>query len=159
MPHALAAERDLETDRHTSAQTEVRDCPARLGDDRALTSDRRDVARRGVHGLGVPDRLAHADVQDDLLDLRDLHHVWIAELLAQLLPNALVVALLQGCRHQLGSRHDDRLAALLAHALFGAVLVHAMRDTGGLPAVRADDHDLAETEGHGLLDDAALLIL
>src|SRR5947208_15214215 len=85
MPHALAAERDLETDRHTNAQTEVRDGPARLGDDRALTSDRRDVARRGVHGLGGPDRLAHAGVQDALLALRDLRHVWIPELLARFL--------------------------------------------------------------------------
>src|SRR5438067_13871047 len=54
--------------------------------------------------------------------------------------------------------HDDRLAAVLAHALLG-VLVHPMGDARGLATVRAHDHDLAEAERHRLLVDPALLIL
>src|SRR5439155_946022 len=69
MPHALAAQRDLQADRHADAQLEVRDRPAGLRDHRTLAGDLGEVRRRGVHGLGVPDRFAHADVHagdDDL---------------------------------------------------------------------------------------------
>src|SRR5207237_3330576 len=57
-----------------------------------------------------------------------------------------------------GLLHHDRLTAPLADALLG-ILVSPVRDAGGLAAVGAHDHDLPEPEGHGLLDDPALLIL
>src|SRR5207302_8653638 len=46
---------------------------------------------------------AHADVEHHLLDARHLHDVRVAELLAQLFLQALVVALFQRGPHQLGS--------------------------------------------------------
>src|SRR4029077_20001472 len=61
-------------------------------------------------------------------------------------------------RWSFGLLDDDRLATALAHALLG-VFVGTVRDAGGLPAVRAEDHDLPEPERHGLLDDPALLVL
>src|SRR5258706_1000591 len=70
VPHALAAERDLDADGHPDAQLEVRDGLARLRDHRALAGDDREVVRGGVHGLAVADGLAHADVHDDLLHAR-----------------------------------------------------------------------------------------
>src|SRR5437899_4783942 len=99
VPHPLAAKRDLEPDRHPDAKAEVRDGLSRLRDDRALPGDRREVSRCGVHRLRVADRLAHSDVEDDLLDLRDLHHVRVAELLAQLVLHGLVIPLFQHGGH------------------------------------------------------------
>src|SRR2546426_1376626 len=100
VPHPLAAKRDLEPDRHPDAKAEVRDGLSRLRDDRALPGDRREVSRCGVHRLRVADRLAHSDVEDDLLDLRDLHHVRVAELLAQLALHGRVIPLFQHGGHE-----------------------------------------------------------
>src|SRR4029077_21072027 len=102
IPHALAAKRDLEADRHADAQPEVRDRFLRLRHDRPLSGDLRQISGRRVHRLRVADGLAHADIQDDLLDLGDLHDVAVAELLAQVLAHRCVVALLQEGGH-LGS--------------------------------------------------------
>src|SRR5216683_2249264 len=102
VPHALAAERDLDADGHADAQLEVRDGLARLRDHRTLAGDDREVVRGGVHGLAVADGLAHPDVHDDLLQARDAHDVVVRELLAQLVLDALVVALL----HRAGDRHQ-----------------------------------------------------
>src|SRR5881396_422113 len=99
MPHPLTPERHLQADRHADTQAEVRDGLLRLGHDGALPGDLREVSGGGVHGLRVTDGLAHADVEDDLLDLGDLHHVAVAELLAQILANVLVVTLLQYGSH------------------------------------------------------------
>src|SRR5207237_5095509 len=103
MPHPLTPERHLEADRHADTQAEVRDGLLRFRHDGTLPGDLREIARGGVHGLGVTDGLAHADVEDDLLDLGDLHDVPVAELLAQILANVLVVALLQHRSHYLVS--------------------------------------------------------
>src|SRR5438128_8586486 len=102
MPHPLTPERHLEADRHADTQAEVRDGLLRLGHDGTLPGDLREIARGGVHGLRVTDSFAHADVEDDLLDLGDLHDVPVAKLLAQILANVLVVPLLQHRRHLLG---------------------------------------------------------
>src|SRR3989441_4093539 len=99
MPHPLAAKRDLEADGHADAKAEVRNGLSRLRDDRALPGDRREVPCGGVHRLRVADRLTHPDVEDDLLDLRDLHHVRVAELLAQLVLDGLVIPLFQHGGH------------------------------------------------------------
>src|SRR5438067_6961187 len=103
MPHPLAPQRHLEADGHPNPQAEVRNGFLGLRHDRALARDLREIAGRRVHGLRIPDGLAHADVQDDLLDLRDLHDVAIAELLAQLILHGRVVTLLQYRSHYFGS--------------------------------------------------------
>src|SRR5206468_5670607 len=110
VPHALPAERHLQPDRHADAEPEVRDGFLRLRHDRALPGDLREIAGRRVHGFGVADGLTHADVEDDLLDLRDLHDVAVAELLAQLIPDRRVVALLQ-YRGHFGSCSISRLSS------------------------------------------------
>src|SRR5437870_10928738 len=99
VPHALPAKGHLEADRHADTEPEVRDRFLGLRDDRALSGDLREVAGRRVHRLGVADGLTHADVEDDLLDHRDLHDVAVAELLAQLVANRGVVALLEHGGH------------------------------------------------------------
>src|SRR5438093_7880588 len=103
MPHPLTPERHLQADRHADTQAEVRDGLLRLGHDGALPGDLREISGGGVHGLRVTDGLAHADVEDDLLDFGDLHDVPVAELLAQILADVLVVALLQHRSHYFGS--------------------------------------------------------
>src|SRR5437762_4106653 len=103
VPHALAAKRDLEPNGHADPKPEVRDRFLRLRHDRSLSGDLREVAGRRVHRLRVADGLAHTDVEDDLLDLRDLHDVAVAELLAQLILHGRVVTLLQDGCHYLGS--------------------------------------------------------
>ena len=65
------------------------------GHDRLLAGDRGQVADRGVERLRVRDRLAEADVHDDLLETRDLHRVRVAELAAQGRRDVVVVALAQ----------------------------------------------------------------
>src|SRR5713101_1123530 len=103
VPHPLAPQRHLETDRHSDTQPEVRDGFLRLRHDGTLSGDLREIAGGRVHGLRVTDGLAHADVEDDLRDLRDLHDVAVAELLAQLILHGRVVALFQYGSHYLGS--------------------------------------------------------
>src|SRR3989454_7048496 len=115
VPHALAAERDLQPDRHSDTEPEVRDGFFRLRHDRPLSGDLREIAGRRVHGLGVADRLAHADVEDDLLDLRILGRFGLVVLF--------------------GDVHAGDAHGLAARPYF--------LDAPALPAVLArDDHDL-----------------
>src|SRR5260221_6570493 len=103
VPHPRSAQRHLEADRHADPKPEVRDGLPRLRDHGPLAGDDREVVRGGIHRLRVADRLAHPDVQDDLVEPRDLHDVAVAELLAQLVLHGLLVALAQQVRHL---RHD-----------------------------------------------------
>src|SRR5918995_2881811 len=81
--HPLAAKRDLRADRHPGPQPELRDAALGAGHDWLLSGDRRQVADGGVERLRVGDGLPEPDVDDDLLDARDLHRVRIAELALQ----------------------------------------------------------------------------
>ena len=78
----------------------------------------RQLVDGGVEDLGVRDRLAHAHVQDDLLDLGNGHRVLDPELVLELLADFLLVMLFESCCH-LGSfwlgvvRPVDALVAVL----------------------------------------------
>src|SRR5260221_122616 len=61
-PHPVAAQRSLRADRLALAELEVRDRLARLGDERLLAGDRREVLGRAVDQLHVLQRLADAHV-------------------------------------------------------------------------------------------------
>ena len=74
----------MRADREAFADLEVRDGLARLGHDRLLAGDLRQVADGHVDVLLVVDRLADAHVQRDLRDARHLHHGLVAELAHQL---------------------------------------------------------------------------
>src|SRR6267143_480868 len=84
VPHAATAKRRLDADRLAGAQLERGDRFPGLDKLRLLAGDRRDVADGGVERLVVVLRLADADVDDDLVDARDLHHVAVVELLGHL---------------------------------------------------------------------------
>src|SRR5215213_526681 len=83
VPHPLAAERDLRTDRVARPQPELGDRALGLRHDRLLAGDQGQVAERGVERLGVRERFTQADVHDDLVELRDLHRVAVFELLLE----------------------------------------------------------------------------
>ena len=87
--HALAAKGDLRADRHAIAQLERGDRLARLRLDRLLAGDRREVGDSRADLLGVGDSFANAHVDHDLVERRDLQAVRVAELLGQLLADAL----------------------------------------------------------------------
>ncbi len=70
----------------------------RLGDDRALAGDVTQIAHGVIHRLRVLDRLAHADVDHDLVDGRHLHDVGIAELFSQRWDDLLEIALFESRR-------------------------------------------------------------
>src|SRR5215467_13380152 len=97
--HAVAPQRDLGADRHAFAQLEGRDRDARLGDHRLLAGDRRQVGHGAVDGLAVVDRLADAHVDHDLVQLRHLEGVLVAELLHERVADGLGVMLLQSRGH------------------------------------------------------------
>src|SRR5690606_25070840 len=95
LPHAVAAQRDVRTDRHTLTQLELRDRLAGAGHGRLLTGDRGQVADRALDQLAVAGRLADTHVHDDLDDPGNLHGVGVAELLEQGRLDLVVVPLPQ----------------------------------------------------------------
>ena len=66
LPDALAAEGHLEPDRVARPHAELGDGALGLHHHRLLARDHDQVARRGIDRLGVRQRLAEADVDDDL---------------------------------------------------------------------------------------------
>src|SRR5579885_2836994 len=68
--HALAAKRDHAADRHVLAKLERGDRLACLGDYRLLAGDLAELVDRAIHQLGILGRLAEADVDRDLFELR-----------------------------------------------------------------------------------------
>jgi len=81
LPHLIAAEGDLRADGHTFTQLEVRNGLLGVGDDGLLAGDGGEVTDDGLEDFRVLASLAAADVDDDLLDLGDLHGGGVAELL------------------------------------------------------------------------------
>src|SRR5580765_733676 len=94
LPHAVAAQRHLDADGHAVADLELRDRLPGAANLRALAGDDRQLLERGVDLLGVRLALADAHVERDLLDRRRLHDRRQAELLLQVAPELVVVALL-----------------------------------------------------------------
>ena len=76
-----AAQSHLAADRPAVADLEARDRVASLGDHRLLAGDLCHVGDGVLDDLLVAHRLAHAHVERDLGDARNLHDVVVAELL------------------------------------------------------------------------------
>src|SRR4051812_18250606 len=95
LPHAVAAERGVRTDRHALAELELGDGLARLGHDRLLAGDGREVTHGALDQLAVLGGVADTHVDDDLDDAGDLHDVGVAELLLQGALDLVLVALLE----------------------------------------------------------------
>src|SRR5258706_9774855 len=98
VPHALAAERDLQADRVAGSDLELRDRAPGALDDRLLPGDLREIARGGVDRLGVRQRLADADVHDDLVDAWYLVRIGVLELLDERRDDLAPVAHLEASR-------------------------------------------------------------
>ena len=77
---SLAAQRDLDADGFAFTDLEVRNGLAGLGGDGLLAGDGSDILADGLDLLGVALGLAAANVDDDLAELRDLHHALVLEL-------------------------------------------------------------------------------
>src|SRR5690349_20204448 len=107
LPHAVATERDVGTDRLTLTQLELRDGLAGLGDRRLLAGDRGEVADGALDQLGVAGGVAHTHVDHDLDEARGLHDVLVRELFLQLARDLLAVLRLEtrsgGGSHQMSS--------------------------------------------------------
>src|SRR5262245_1182928 len=99
--HASLSQRHLAADRLAVAQLVGGDRLARLGDDRLLPGDLREVGGRRVDLLAIVDALADAHVDDHLLDGRHLHRILVAVLLGELLAHYLVEMGAQARRHPL----------------------------------------------------------
>src|SRR6476620_5920062 len=128
LPHAVATERGVRTDRHALAQLELRDGLAGLGDQRLLTGDGGQVADRALDELGVLGGVADTHVHDDLDDAGNLHDVGVAELLLQLALDLLGVPLLEAghlggcglghvCHRSLPERTATRVRTALSRPL------------------------------------------
>ncbi len=81
--HSVAAESDLYADGHALTELEVCDGLSCLADDGLLAGDAARSPDNGVNDLGVVSCLAAAHVDDDFIELRDLHDALVAELLHQ----------------------------------------------------------------------------
>src|SRR5712671_1756644 len=88
--HLGLAQRHLAADRLIFTQLEGRDRDARIGHDRLLAGDQRQIGGSRLRLLAVVYRLADAHVENDLLKAGHLHDVGIAELLRQLAADFLV---------------------------------------------------------------------
>src|SRR6266545_2417953 len=103
VPHPIAAEGDLRADRVAGPDPELGDRPARLRAERLLAGDHRQVAGCRIDRLGVRERLAQADVDDDLGDARNLHRVAVVELLLERRDDFRPVALVEPAGHAIVS--------------------------------------------------------
>src|SRR5699024_10846272 len=84
LPHTVAAQGNLDADRHALTELEVRNRLAGVGDNRLLAGNHGDIADNGLDNLGVAvGLLAAADVDNDLVNRRDLHRALVLELLHQ----------------------------------------------------------------------------
>src|SRR3954449_11531190 len=92
---ALGAQRDGQPDGHALAQLERGDRLAGAPDVRLLAGDRRQLLGRSLEHARVLLGLAHAHVERDLLDARDLHDARVAEALHERGADLLEVARLQ----------------------------------------------------------------
>src|SRR5699024_10025600 len=154
--HTVAAQRDLDADGHALAQLEVGHALLGLADDRALAGDLAQVRHDGVDDLGIFLRLAGGHVDDDLVQLGDLHNALVAELLVQGRSDLVDILFFQTC-HSLAPPLQFG-AALAADADVLAVL-NGVAHAGRLAALGADRHDLAGVDSALGLNDAALLAL
>ena len=98
--HAIAAERDLHAYGHALTELEVRNGLPGPGDHRLLAGDARDLLHDRVQQLRVLRRFADPDVDNDLLEARDLVGIRVAELLHELGPDPLVVMDLEPGLHR-----------------------------------------------------------
>src|ERR1039457_6127791 len=131
LPHAVAAEGYMRTDRHAFPELELSDRLLRPGYRWHLAGDHRQVPDRTLDQLGIPGRLADAHVDHDLGQTRDLHDVGVAELFAERRGNLSLVTLLQarwdalrgrrrllclGCWHQMSlpPGREIRILALVS---------------------------------------------
>ena len=81
--HPVAAQSHLGADVHAFAELEVGNALAGLADHGALPGDRGQIVDDRIDHLGVVAGLTAADVDDHLVQLRDLHDALIAELFHQ----------------------------------------------------------------------------
>ena len=111
--HHVAAQGDLGADRETFADLELRDGLLGTGLDCLLAGDRGQVVHGLYDFLAVGSCLARADVQHDLVQLRNLKRVLVTELLHQLRLDGFGIALLE-------ARHITGFARMLADLHLGA---------------------------------------
>src|SRR5690606_5825268 len=98
--HLRAAQGDLAADRPAVADLERGHRHARLGDHRLLARDLGHVGDGVLEDLLVGRGLAHAHVERDLLQARDLHRIGVAEALHQLRHHFFLVELFKSGGHR-----------------------------------------------------------
>src|SRR5215207_1983341 len=158
--HARAPERDRDADWHAVAQLERCDRLARAADVRRLPGDCGELLRRGVEHVRVLLRVAHAHVERDLLDARDLHRGLVAEALLEGGSDLPLVALPQArrdlCRCR-GFHLLDLLAGLLGHTDALAPLA-LDPDAARLARRGVDQHHVRDVDRALHLNDPAELL-
>src|SRR5438477_2189082 len=117
LPHPVASQRHLGADRVALAQLEPGDRALRLGDERLLARDDREISDRALEERGLADGPADSHVDHDLLEPRNLHDVAEPELVTQARPDLVVVALLEPGprdhgRHQISAPHLRQMRTL-----------------------------------------------
>ena len=95
--HTLTTQGDLCADGHALAQFEVCDALASLANDGLLAGDLAQVGDDGVDDLGVLLGLTSGNVDDDLIQLGDLHNALVAELLVQGRSDLVDILFFQTC--------------------------------------------------------------
>src|SRR5699024_10216428 len=95
--HTLTAQGDLGADGHALAQLEVRNALLGLANDGLLAGDLAQVLDDGVDDLGVLFGFAGGNIDDDLIQLGDLHDALVAELLVQGRSDLVDILFLQTC--------------------------------------------------------------
>ena len=96
-PHLVAAEGDLGADGHLLTELEVCNGLASTGDNSLLAGDLTQIAHNIVQHLRVFTSLAAAHVDNNLVDLGDLHDGLVTELLHQSGSNFGFILFLQSC--------------------------------------------------------------
>src|SRR5690606_9141285 len=89
--HSVATQGHGATNRHPLAQLEAGNRLPSACNHRLLTGNGAQLGHRRVNQLGVGHRVTETHIDDDLFDLRGLHHVLVAELFLELGPYGLLV--------------------------------------------------------------------
>jgi len=151
--HTFAAESDFAADRHASAEFPSGEGFPGASDDRFLPGDGGKVGDSRFESLSIPYGIAASHIDNDFIEFRHLHDVFVIEFGRQSRDNFGFIFIEKS--GQDNTSLFNNFAALFADAGIFTALVF-MSDASGLIASWANELDFASVKGHFLSNDAAL---
>ncbi len=151
--HTATAQGDFAADSHTLPEFPSGEGFTRASDDGFLTGNSGEVGDSGFENFGITDGVAASHIEDNFIELGNLHDVFIVEFSHHSGNDFGFIFIKES--GQGNTSLFDSLAAFFADAGIFAVN-ELVSDTSGLIASWADELNFADVKWHFLRDNAAL---